>query len=476
MSSSSAMGIAKAKKDGPERNKNPEALRMLLEEAQKAALADRHDPDVDGQESTTAGHEDNQQSTHDVDEDPPHPKTSNASNASHDIRKERHPEPVNTDEHGSRNVEMLDAGSEYAEDSSSDPALPATPDANTQNGKLELLEDFGNLNLGKDDMARKKKETKTGGRNSADIDWFGGKGTSQFCIFRTGPPQAPRYEYHRTNAYSVPEPKKYIYETSNRISQLHWKDEKGKKHWLYDSENIAGTVAITVAERDENRRIWVQSPHAWVKIKWKNIQKEHQKLLIGGCSWIPRADMIRLLGEKQAAIRLHFAWNVQESRYVEAMRKKGRFIDPLTFPLYTFNEVKMERERSRSVMPSSFFTSDRLPSVEPIGRNRAGVSTAATSMGVKKEEEEQYAQRTAPSHLPGETGEAFVIDRGDDARAGNKRQPKKFSMDSYLASVKKAEKWDDMSESDKDIRFTKALANYDHYKKARESMGDEEED
>ncbi|KAJ5752784.1 hypothetical protein N7520_009701 [Penicillium odoratum] len=471
MSSNSAMGVVKnTKKDAPGRNKNPETLQMLLEEAQKAAPSDRHNPDVDGQDSTTGGHEDNQQSTDDIDEDPPHPKTSKAS---HDIQEERHPEPVNTDEHGSRNVEMLDAGS--AEDSSSDPAMPVEPDANIRNGKLELLEDFGKLNIGKDDIGRKKKETKMGGRNPADIDWFGGKGTSRFCIFRTGPSQAPRYEFHRTTAYSVPEPK-CIYERSNRISQLRWEDENGNKHWQYTRENIGGTAAITVAERDDNKTICVQCPQTWVKIEWKNIKEEHQELLIGGYSWIPRSDMIRLLGEKQAAIRLQFAWDVQEHRYVEAMRKKGRFIDPLTFPLYTFNEVKMERERSRSqsVMPSSFLTSDRLPSVAPIGRDRLGVPTAGKSMGVKEEEEEQYAQRTAPSHLPGETGEANVTDRGDRERAGNKRQTTKtFNVHSYLATVERVEKW---SEADKNKRRAIALANYDHYKEAREALGDKEED
>lgn len=475
MSSRATTGaVQKRKKDTTGTKRSPNAMERLLEEAQGEELPNRNNLNLEGEGSATAQYEDNQQFADNTDEELPNPVTSVSVSGR---EEERDSERKDANDYESSNEDMLDSDSQETTDSDNDSTHSSSNSTNTEVDEPGLLEDFTKLNLGRDEKKEKKKEVQMGNRDPADIDWYGGEGLSSFCIFRTGPPQAPRYEFHRTNAYVFPEPRE-IYQCSNRISQLGWTDAQGKKHYDYNKENIRGTVGIAVEERYGNK-IYVNCPPVWVKIRWQGIQKKHQKFLVREHSWIPKCDVIRMLGVKQAPVRLHAAWDLQESRYTQAMGEKGKFIDPLDYPINLFNEIKIERERSRSqsVMPPSLMTPGRLQSAAPMGGHGRRGPTAGASRIIKEEEDEQYAQRVAPSHSPAQTGEAHIADREGSEKAGNKRQTKRtFNMKDFMATMEKAENWHALSESDKEMKFITALAKYDHYKQVRLDMGDEEEE
>lgn len=54
------------------------------------------------------------------------------------------------------------------------------------------------------------------------------------------------------------------------------------------------------------------------------------------------------------------------------------------------------------------------------------------------------------------------------------RRLKKFNVQAYMASVEKMEKWNAMSEAEREKRYRIALANYDHYREERLNKGDVE--
>ncbi|KAJ6126443.1 hypothetical protein N7523_002055 [Penicillium sp. IBT 18751x] len=465
-SKGSERGVRKPKKEPGTTMHSQEALAQLLEEAQGGALPGKKPASPGEQDSAAKGCGDDQHSAHEESRDPTKP-------AQHLNKQDKRPEdPVNADDYGSRNVEMLDPLSEDIDDSNSGPAQPRIPDGNDRNDEPGLLVDFGNMKI--DDFG-----------SSHRIDGFGGNGPRRFFILRTGPTEAPRYVFRRTNAYET-KGLKNLSIPDNRISQLKRNDENGEKHWKYTRENIDGGAGIAVEERKNIDRCYVQSPETWVKLKWKGIEKEDQKFLVHEHSWITKSDLSRLFGRNITKEACRSLWIEQEARYIKAMKSEGKLKDrsPSPFPLDIFDNerVKRERTRTQSAMPFLHLGSDRLGSVptsKPIqsievNQNRAPVTH--TTEGVKKEPEEQEISTIPPPHSPDQNGQLNNSGVEDSERASTKkRTPKKFNIGTYMAEMEKIERWDDLREAERDIRRAKALANWHHYRDTRTEMGDEEE-
>ena len=468
-SKSTENGVKKPKKEPATTKHSSEALAKLLEEAQSGALPDRKPASPGEQDSAAKGRGDDQHSALEESRDPTIPVQL--------LNKQdkRQEDQVNADDYVSRNVEMPDASSEDTDHSNSGPAKSGTPDGNDRNNEPELLEDFENLSIDEGGSSR----------HIGDIEGFGGQKSRRFFIFRTGPIQAPKYEFRRTNAYDT-KGFKNLSIFNNRISQLKWEDENGEEHWQYTRENIAGIAGIAVEERENIDKCYVKSPETWVKIKWTGIKEEHWVLLVSGHSWIPRSDVNRLVSRNITTKRIRSAWNNQETRYIKAMQSDGKLKDrsPSPFPLDIFDSEKVKRERTRtqSAMPFSHLGSDQLqsaPTSKPIqsievNQNRAPVTH--TTDGVKKEPEEQEINSISPPHSPHQNGQSNTSDREDSEKASTKkRTPKKFNIDTYMADMEKIEKWGDLDEAEREIRHAKALANWHHYRDERKARGDEEE-
>ncbi|KAJ5364967.1 uncharacterized protein N7496_010680 [Penicillium cataractarum] len=95
-------------------------------------------------------------------------------------------------------------------------------------------------------------------------------------------------------------------------------------------------------------------------------------------------------------------------------------------------------------------------------------------MGVKQEPEED----STFSQQPKETGEPPLSSNADIPSAGQKAEKQellRFNKWTYIAELRRSEKWDTMSEKEKANRKAEALARYHHYREERLRMGDIEE-
>ena len=188
-----------------------------------------------------------------------------------------------------------------------------------------------------------------------------------------------------------------------RITLLKYDNGRGEKEWLYTKENVEGITGIAIEEREDTLREYKCQPQAWVKIRWRNIQDEHKNLLIKlerddikkrHSSWIPKSDLVRLVGRKAAEIKTSEAWDKQEARHLNYLKGTGRALDrsPTPCPLDVFAAQKKQREgsRARSVTPQPLSRFDRTMSANatsaPLGS--AIVKTEPLEPAIKEEPED----------------------------------------------------------------------------------------
>lgn len=324
------------------------------------------------------------------------------------------------------------------------------------------------------------------------VDGFGGKGRSRFFIFREGHRNAPKYSFERTNACSTEGFKNL---SNHRISSLKWEDDRDEMHYYYKGENIKGVSGIAIEERDETQE-FKNANQTWIKIKWKGIKSEHKYLLCKlakddnekdrHSSWIPKSDLIRLIGRKATDIKLKEIWNAQEKRFLKGVNGLERTINlsPSPFPLDIFKEQKEQRERSRSLslapkrsssprdMKQSFEELQDLSELRP-RMNRS----QPFEPPIKEEPEDDLfvsagppAKETHASDPDDPTGEPTREPKPE----GNKgsKEPLRFSFASFISEVSKREKWTQLSNEDREERLAAAEARWYRYKQLREKKGD----
>ncbi|KAJ5244629.1 hypothetical protein N7489_004725 [Penicillium chrysogenum] len=388
-----------------------ETLENLLGEAQKEENSNEEGPS-DGKHGAAAPGP--------VDDRPPadrgQPDQPNSSQRS-DISGDPHDETGPADETPVRDEEMSDAEPKLTDESTSDGTAGAqTRGMNDSSVGPQLFVDFEKLNINE---CRREKKGRHEDPQPGDIAGFGGTGKSRFFIFRVGPAQAPRHVFRRTRAYST---EGFENLSHNRISLLRYNAPNGDRHWQYTKRNIAGFRGIAIDETESN----LKCPQTWINVEWKDIKEEHRYLLVDECSWTPRTDVIRLSGRKVASTGIRAIWVLQETLHIKAMQKGGILGDNMA------NGIKQEQEQETStVVPS----------------------------------------RSATQDAPGSN----VVEVESSGSSPSKNQaPKKFNVQDYMASVEKMEKWNAMSEAEREKRYRIALANYDHYKEERLNKGDVE--
>ncbi|KAJ5046994.1 hypothetical protein NUH16_010037 [Penicillium rubens] len=346
-------------------------------------------------------------------------------------------------------IPMSDSSSQHGSDTSGghESYLTGGTDDLTED---ELLADFQTLSVG--------------GGQTGKVDGFGGKGRSRFFIFQVGPRRAPRFVFERTNGYTT-EGFINLSIYKYRISQIKYEDEKGEEHWQYTRENVIGIVGVAIEEREESLREYKKAPQTWIKIKWRNIKKEHEKLLSRNCSWIPKSDLIRLTDKKSTENKIGAAWDRQEERYCRYQGETQRDSrSPTPFPLDVFNKEKLKREHrasSRSVTPGPRSQFPAQANNSPPRTVAADGPESAGTVHIKTEEVEDP--------------ELFVPAAGNPTRlnadgVGNMPNNQvdlshiEFSRESYLKEKGEEEKWSTLSDQDKESRRTIALANWVVYR------------
>ncbi|CAG8155077.1 unnamed protein product [Penicillium nalgiovense] len=429
-----------------------ETLENLLGEAQKEENSNEEGPSDGKQGAAAPGPVDDRPSADRG--QPDQPNSSQRSDISGDPHDERGP----ADETPVRDEEMSDAEPKLTDESTSDGTAGAqTRGMNDSSVGPQLFVDFEKLNINE---GRPEKKERHEDPQPGDIAGFGGTGKSRFFIFRVGPAQAPRHVFRRTRAYST---EGFENLSHNRISLLRYNDPNGDRHWQYTRRNIAGFRGIAIDETESN----LKCPQTWINVEWKDIKEEHRYLLVDECSWTPRTDVIRLSGRKVASTGIRAIWALQETLHIKAMQKEGKLVSHLPFPLDTFEAEKIKPERSR--------TPAQLGSFSSTPKSRSSISGDNMANGIKQEQEQEIStvvpSRSATQDAPGSN----VVEVESSGSSPSKNQaPKRFNVQAYMASVEKMEKWNEMSEAEREKRYRIALANYDHYREERLNKGDVE--
>lgn len=177
--------------------------------------------------------------------------------------------------------------------------------------------------------------------------------------------------------------------------------------------------------------------------------------------------MIRLSGRKVASTGIRAIWTLQETLHIKAIQKEGKLVSPLPFPLAAFEADKIKPERSR--------TPAQLRSFSSTTKSRSSTSRDNMADGIKQEQE-QETSTVVPSHsaTQDDPGSNVVEVESSGSSQSKNQAPKKFNVQAYMASVEKMEKWNAMSEAEREKRYRIALANYDHYREERLNKGDVE--
>jgi hypothetical protein len=304
-------------------------------------------------------------------------------------------------------------------------------------------------------------------------------GNSRKVIIRLGPLNAAKYVVRPAKGYNLKTLPEASY-SGSRITQIWDKDEHGNRHRRYTAENIDGVDGVAIQEHANPDHEYKNAPRTYVKCKFINIAEEDQDKLSDGFAWIPKADLDPLFDDEVIMLMINAVWNAQEKKYLLHERKAGRDIPdrlPSVCPLDEFKREK--RSRTRSASPRTSLEDARPGSGAKRGatatpRKLNGIMHESSQTEFKQEPEEdglfvQQTQATEPHRPPP------AVDPESSLQQVEKREPLRFNKWTYIAELKRSEKWDTMSEKEQAKRMAKALATYHHYREERLRMGDIEE-
>ncbi|OJZ83371.1 hypothetical protein ASPFODRAFT_35900 [Aspergillus luchuensis CBS 106.47] len=275
--------------------------------------------------------------------------------------------------------------------------------------------------------------------------------------------------FERTNACSTEGFKNLSY---HRISALRYEDDRGEMHYYYERENLKGVTGIAIEERDETQE-YKNANQTWIKVKWKGIRKEHRKLLCKlakddneddrHSSWIPRTDLIRIIGRKATDIQLKGIWDAQEKRHLEGLTGLDRT-----------QRAERERLRSLSAAPKRFPSPHPVKQSldEPVDISEPRMTRTQPLEPAIKEEEPESDSLFVSAEPP--TKETHASDPDEPNPEVNKahKEPLRFSFASFIEGASKREKWSQLSDDEREERLAAAEARWDRYKQLRLQKGD----
>ncbi|KAJ5701403.1 hypothetical protein N7488_008951 [Penicillium malachiteum] len=108
----------------------------------------------------------------------------------------------------------------------------------------------------------------------------------------------------------------------NRVPQIMHLHSNGTRTRKYGRENILGIYGVLYTGKrsiDELRK----TPTIYVKVKWTGIDDEDAGLCPGDYSWITRSELIRMIGQTLADMKIQEAWVEQVAQYAR-WKREGR--------------------------------------------------------------------------------------------------------------------------------------------------------
>ncbi|GIJ92776.1 hypothetical protein Asppvi_002054 [Aspergillus pseudoviridinutans] len=201
-----------------------------------------------------------------------------------------------------------------------------------------------------------------------------------------------------------------------------------------------------------------KAPTAYVKIKWKNIAKEHQHLCDkNGNNWNRRTDLKTRTGEEMAHLKLKEAWIRQEIRYNNWIR--GAEVgtverSPTPFPL---DEYRRRREESRGplkVRPGTTIKREETPRASTEATEAASTPkpvTVADRVGTtsRSETEARVTSRAADRQTN--------MEQDSSGQENNSESQSTFSQKQYKEAMIKDMGLDIMRKEDMQA-YVKAMA------------------
>ena len=252
-----------------------------------------------------------------------------------------------------------------------------------------------------------------------------------------------------------------ISDTAVRISQLKDRESCGKKPFRYSRENIVGIYGITSEERKTNK-VYKSDACVWVKVKWKGLADDDAETVSGGCSWIPRSDLVRFCGgQKATKIKLKEIWDKQEQRFLcWDGNEPGRGSDirsPTPFPLdATTSQYQQRRTPSRLNTPAEKASSSSIHGSVPPLSSRQDERKGPQTHPVDREQADcakfppvESAKITTKQSALGLEAESCILE---------------YSREEFMEQQAKKDKWDEADPSELEKLKVKAEALYKIYK------------
>jgi hypothetical protein len=113
---------------------------------------------------------------------------------------------------------------------------------------------------------------------------------TKMLIVQYGPPRAAKYVIQPGVGYNM-DSLQDVSDAESRLCAIMVRDSNGVKRPRYSLENIVGIVGVAIMDLPHDSTS-SKAPTAYVKIKWKNIAKEHQHLCDkNGNNWNRRTDL-----------------------------------------------------------------------------------------------------------------------------------------------------------------------------------------
>lgn len=197
-------------------------------------------------------------------------------------------------------------------------------------------------------------------------------------------------------------------------------------------------------------------------------------------SWIPKSDLVRLIGRKATDIKLKEIWDNQEKRHLEGLKflnkPTGRSVSP--FPLETFAKKREQRGRSRRLSvaaktPTALYATDKYDEGYPEPSERQIANFQPTQPVIKEEPEDGplFVSSDLPTKEKHETRSSDPTEL-QNSENNSSEGPLRFSFESFMTGVSKKEKWNSLSDAERQKQKADAEVRYDRYKEVRLRQGD----
>lgn len=386
----------------------------------------------------------------------------------------------------STNEDGLQVKKEFAEGSEKqgheggamNPASQKSPNIPIGPLEREVSQDADQAKPGGDDddegdpLVSMKTLSISGHRDGIVDAWFRER-QSIYLIVRYGSKRRAKYVIQPGRGYNTAGLQQ-VSDPESRIPHVMKRDESGIKRRYYGIDNIEGIMGVAIMEKGDNTS-HSKAPTTYAKVKWIHIREEHKHLCTNRNNWNTRSDLIGMIGQEMADEKMKEAWEVQEERYNELEKEKGRAPPRSTpFPLDMYKEARKNRAWSAPLkhIPSPTVKREESPSAPTMDTSDEGKKPTASR---------RYLNPTPMAQSPGNgsSDNGITQDRehsnSNNASIQDKsQQHRTFSKDQYLDAMKEDLELNELKKENLGAfieQMALVRAKYDVYRSYMEGTG-----